>query len=80
MNSELARQVKQFADENGRTVASVIEEALARLLAERRAGTARKPIVLPTYGAGGPLPDINFDDNSAVRDLLDEGVPIDKLR
>jgi plasmid stability protein len=73
---ELYRAVKVRAASDGRTVTSVVEEALRTLLAEHLA--APKPFVLRALplrpGDDDDLPPLPFDlsDNSAVLDYLDQ--------
>lgn len=66
---ELYRATRRRAAEEGRTVTSVLEEALRRFLAEdeRVTGYRVQPLSGPPVPAG-----VVIDDNTAVRDLMDE--------
>ena len=72
MNEALARQVKQFAAETNRTFTSVIEEAVAKLLAERRNANGkprkRKRITLPKFGGQGIVDGLTYEQALARAD------------
>jgi len=70
LDDKLYTQVKVLAAENNRTVTSVVEDALRRLLIEHSA--TRKPVHLPQSKETGWVRDgVDIDDASAVRDFLD---------
>lgn len=66
---ELYRATRVRAAQEGRTVTSVLEEALRRFLADdERVGDYQ---VRPLSGAAVPA-GLGVDDNAAVRDLMDD--------
>lgn len=71
----LMTQVKEHAKGSGRTVTSVVEQALMELL-ERSAGArdddSVEPFELPTYGKPGGIVHVDLSDNEAVRDAMDD--------
>lgn len=71
----LIRQVKDHAKDSGRTVTSVVEQALMDLL-ERSRRTRDvddfEPFDLPTYGRPGGVVHVDLSDNEAVRDAMDD--------
>ena len=70
----LYREVKLLAAEDGRTVTSVVEEALRAAVARHRAGSARVRVdyrVTP-YGTGGLQPGIDLSDSAALLDAMGE--------
>ncbi len=68
----LLRAVKDYAFQSNRTVTSVLEEALRRLLAEAGRSPAPERAVLPTSTAGGGLlPGVDLDDSAALAELMD---------
>ena len=70
LDDKLYTQVKVLAAENNRTVTSVVEDALRRLLLEH--SQTRKPVKLPqSKESGWVRDDIDINDASAVRDFLD---------
>lgn len=77
---ELYRQVKARARSEDRTVTSFMEDALRREL-ERRADGAHPPFVVDAFlGRGGALPGVDLSDGAALQDLMDDGLPVEKLR
>jgi len=70
LDDKLYTQVKVLAAENNRTVTSVVEDALRRLLLEH--SHARAPVQLPKSKESGWVRDgIDINDASAVLDFLD---------
>ena len=61
------------------TVGEVIEDAVRDAL-RPRATSAQAVPELPTYGGSGVLPGVDLGDARALRDVMDEGEPIDALR
>lgn len=80
---ELYRQVKEAARSDDRTVTSFLEEAVRRELARRRARPEPEDfdsfIAEPFHGTG-VRPGVDLTSNVALYDLMDEGVPLEKLR
>ncbi|HEY4668746.1 MAG TPA: type II toxin-antitoxin system VapB family antitoxin [Tepidiformaceae bacterium] len=77
IDDALHRRAKELAARTGRSLTSVIEDALQEALSreERRSGTrARLPVFTPSAGKRGTLPGVNLDDSEALRDLMD-GAP-----
>lgn len=70
----LMAQVKEHARRSGRTVTSVVEEALMDLLerAGREPDGEVEPFELPTYGQPGGVILVDLADNAAVRDAMDD--------
>lgn len=71
LNDHLIRRAKQRAAAGGRTLTSVIEEALERLLVEEtrsREERYRVPVAPPSRAR----PSIDLNDPRALTDLLDE--------
>lgn len=70
IDDEVYRLIKQRAAQTGRTVGTVVEEALrAALLASPTVPTS--PVELPV-DEGGPLPGVDLDDSSALYDLTEQ--------
>ena len=82
----LYEQVKQTARDADQTVTSLVEEALRRELDRRLApGNARKKVLLPEPfdpgpGRGGVRAGVDVTNNAELHDLMDEGLPIERLR
>ena len=70
LDDELYTQVKVLAAENRRTVTSVVEEALRRVLIEH--AQAKRRIELPvSKETGWVRPGVDVNNARAMRDLLD---------
>ncbi|MFS0705174.1 ribbon-helix-helix protein, CopG family [Cellulomonas sp. 179-A 9B4 NHS] len=70
---DLYREVRTTAAATGRTVTSVVEEALRAALAryrEEQAGTRVAYVVAPS-GTGGLLPGVDLDDSAALLDAME---------
>jgi hypothetical protein len=83
IDDQLFRVFKVRAAELGTTFSSEVESALRRDLDRQRAErTDAEPFVLITAGegSGGLLPGVDINSNAALQDLLDQGVPLEKLR
>ena len=72
LDDQLFSELKETAAREGRTLASVIEDALRESLARRSAQPARTPVSLPTFRGDGVLPGVDLDDNALLLDLMDE--------
>lgn len=79
IDDALYRQVKVRSAATGRTVASVIEDAVRRALADEDSAT-RSPFTIRSSGAGGLRPGVDLSSSAAMRDSLDEDRPVDELR
>lgn len=68
LHDDLMRKVKKRAASDGRTVTSVVEEALTMLLAKM--DEPQEPITLPTHG-GGVQPGVDLSNWQTVKDQID---------
>jgi hypothetical protein len=78
IDEALYRRVKARAGATGQTVSEMIESAVRDALRPRPSSTDRLP-PLPTIGGSGVMPGVDLADSPALRDLMDEGVPLDAL-
>lgn len=70
IDDQLLIEVKTVAAQSGRTLSSVVEDAIRQSLAKR--GTVRSVAVpLITHDGGGLQPGVDLDDTSALLDLMD---------
>lgn len=76
LDDDLLREAKVRAAEQGITLTQLIDESLRERLASRPRQMSVEPFRLPTYGEGGTRPGVDLDDNRALRDLMDEGMPL----
>ncbi len=78
IDDHLLARAKDRARERGTTLGTVIEDALRTEL-NRRESRAAPPI--PVFRDGGGLrPGVDLSSNRAIQELLDEGMPPEKLR
>lgn len=75
LDDELLRHAKREAVDRGTTLSGVIADALRADLERRlRPEPAGTPFSMITFfGEGGTHPDVDLDDASALRDILDDG-------
>jgi len=79
INDRLYEEAKVAAARQGTTVGSILEDALAAYLARAAEAVGAELPPLPVTH-GWVMPGVDVNDNSAMLDLLDEGVPFDSLR
>lgn len=76
VDDDLLRRVKSHAAQQGRSLTSVFEEALRRLLAETEWDHRRDRVELPVSTAHGRLqPGVDLDGSAAVLDVMAGRVP-----
>ena len=80
ISDALYLQAKLQAAREGASVGAVFEAALQAYLGRARqlARSERPP--LPVHGGCVLPPGVDLDDMSALRALLDEGLPLEQLR
>jgi glycerate kinase len=79
IDDQLYRRVKERAAREGRTVASVLEDAV-RIGIDDANNTQSDDFVTPTYGRGGLIAGVDLTSNAAWREALDEATPLEQLR
>ncbi|MGH3811442.1 MAG: ribbon-helix-helix protein, CopG family [Pseudonocardiaceae bacterium] len=76
VDDELLRRAKSHAARQGRSLTSVFEEALRRLLAESERHEERTRVELPvSVASGGVLPGVDLDDSAALLDVMEGRAP-----
>ena len=74
LDDELLTAAKRFAVETGRTLTSVIEDALRQSLLRRPASEQPPSEELPIARGGGVLqPGVDLDDSAALLELMESG-------
>ena len=69
---DLYREVKAAAARSGRTVTSVVEDALRAELERFRASAADPtPFTIEAVGTGGLLPGVDLDDSATLLDAME---------
>jgi len=80
MDEHLLGQAKQLAARTGRTLTSIIEEALRDKL-NARSPAPRKPIrPLPVFRGDGLQPGVDLEDSASLLELMEAGLPLEKRR
>lgn len=80
IDGDVLSEFKRLAADTHRTLSGVIEDALREQLARRRALAETAGADLPVVRGGTVLPGVDLSSNAAVQRLLDDGLPLDKLR
>ena len=71
LDDRLLAEVKKYAAETGRTLTSVLEDALRETLARREARVKRRPVRLRTVKGNGLQPGVDLDDAASLLDLME---------
>jgi len=79
IHDQLLESAKLCAKERGKTLSQLVEDGLRRELSVRDEPAERVPVPVFT-GGNGPVPGVDITSNRAIYELLDEGVPFEKLR
>ncbi|MCH7606320.1 MAG: CopG family transcriptional regulator [Chloroflexi bacterium] len=72
LDDHLLAEVKQLAAKTGRTLTSIIEDALRQMLAQRQQPGIRPKVHLPSFTGNGLLPGVDLDDSAALLDLMEQ--------
>ncbi|MEJ7670143.1 MAG: type II toxin-antitoxin system VapB family antitoxin [Casimicrobiaceae bacterium] len=71
LDERLLAEAKKYAAESGRTLTSVLEDALRQTLVRRRARPRAKPIRLKTVTGNGVRPGVDLDDSASLLELME---------
>jgi len=71
LDQDLLAQAKKYAAESGRTLTSVLEDALREKLARRNVAARRTPVRLNTFRGNGLQPGVDLDDAAALLDAME---------
>ena len=71
LDERLLAEAKKYAAESGRTLTSVLADALRETLARRRAPGKRKRIRLRTIKGNGVRPGVDIDDTASLLELME---------
>lgn len=70
LDEALLKEAKTVAAETGKTLTSVIEEALHESLRRRKQPPSLRPVRLPLH-KGKLRPGVDLNDSAALHDLMD---------
>lgn len=71
LDDQLIRRAKEEAARSGRTLTSVIEDALREALS-RSSGPPAEPYHVRPFAGEGLCPGVHLDDSAALLDLMQE--------
>lgn len=71
LDEHLLVQAKKLAAESGRTLTSVLEDALREKLARRRTLPRKAVVRLKTEKGGGVRRGVDLDDSASLLDLME---------
>jgi hypothetical protein len=71
LDERLLAEAKKYAAESGRTLTSILEDALRETLARRRVQARTKPVRLKTVKGSGVRPGVDLDDTASLLDLME---------
>jgi hypothetical protein len=71
IDERLLADAKKLAAETGRTLTSVLEDALREALARRSTRVRRAPVRLKTVKGDGIRPGVDLDDTASLLDLME---------
>jgi hypothetical protein len=66
LDDQLLRSAKRFAQDSGKSLTEVIEDALRLILSRRTAKQPRSTVKLTTVTGQGVLPGVDLDDSAAL--------------
>lgn len=78
IDESVFKDAKQNAARDAVTLSQYIEEALR--LRHATQNKPRKPFKLHSVPGGQLQPGVDLTNNAALQEILDEGIPIEKLR
>ena len=71
LDEHLLAQAKKMAAESGKTLTSILEDALREKLARRPVRARTKPVRLKVVRGGSLRPGVDLDDSAALLDLME---------
>jgi hypothetical protein len=72
LDDDLLAEVKLLAARSGKTLTSVIEDALRETLSRQKQVAERKPVRLTTVSGQGPQPGVDLDDTASLLSIMEE--------
>ena len=71
IEEQLLKKAKQLAIRRGKSLTSIIEDALRESLARQHDSGHRERVRLITFSGKGLLPGVDLDDSAALLDLME---------
>lgn len=77
LDDGLLERARAEARRRGETLATLIEEGLRHELASSR---SRARVELPIFDTSGVMPGVDLNNNASLLEIMEEGLPLHKLR
>jgi hypothetical protein len=71
IDEQLLKEAKQLAARRGKSLTSIIEDALRESLARQHEAGQRERVRLITFSGKGLLPGVDLDDSATLLDLME---------
>lgn len=71
LDDDVLAEARELADNTGRSLNSVIEEALREMLARQRKNAQPGPVQLTTVSGNGLLPGVQLDNSASLLDVME---------
>ncbi len=72
LNDQLLTEVKQLANDTGKTMTAIIEDALRQMIAQRNQSVPKAPVKLITVSGNGLQAGVDLDDSATLLDLMEQ--------
>ena len=80
LDDGLLEQARQEARKRGETLTSLIEKGLRHELASSKPRIILPTSDLPVFDTGGVMPGVDLTNNASLLEIMEEGLPLEKLR
>lgn len=80
LDDGLLEQARAEARRRGETLTSLIEKGLRHELASRKPSGIRPRVELPIFDTSGLMPGVDLSNNASILEIMEEGLPLHKLR
>lgn len=71
LDDQLLGDAKRLAQDTGRTLTAVMEDALREAVARARKAPKHTSTRLPTFKGDGLMPGVELDHGASLRDIMD---------
>jgi hypothetical protein len=80
LDDGLLEQARAEARRRGETLTSLIEKGLRHELTNPKPAGKRPWVELPVFESSGVMPGVDLTNNASLLDIMEEGLPLHKLR
>lgn len=80
LDAGLMEQARAEAKRRGETLSALIEQGLRRELAISKPAGSRRRVELPIFNTSGLMPGVDLSNNASLLEIMEEGIPLHKLR